>query len=73
MARGNAGAAGNGGSIRLRFDRQLRFASARIRIFGKLGRQNVSHFIGRALLFGFSFRFIGRAVCVAGVRSRGTE
>ena len=55
MARGNAGAAGNGGSIRLRFDRQLRFASARIRIFGKLGRQNVSRFIGRALFNGGSF------------------
>ena len=77
MARGNAGAAGNGGSIRLRLDCQLRFASARIRIFGKLGRQNVSRFIGRALFnggsfvgfdwekIGFGLRFCLRAVVLA--------
>ena len=45
--RGNAGARDS-----LRFDCQLRFVSARIRIFGKLGRQNVSRFIGRALFNG---------------------
>ena len=57
---GNAGAAGNGGQSqsrfqsdgglsRLRFDRQLRFAAARIRIFWKLGRQNERRFVVRAL------------------------
>ena len=45
----------DGGLSRLRFDCQLRFASARIRIFGKLGRHNVSRFIGRALFNGGSF------------------
>ena len=52
------------GSIRLRFDCQRSKcsgdASARIRIFWKLVRKNVR-------------RFIGRAVCVAGVMLRGTD
>ena len=71
----------DGGLSRLRFDRQLRFASARIRIFGKLGRQNVSRFIGRDLfnggsfvgfdwgnrfsILGFGLRFCRRAVVLA--------
>ena len=63
--------------IRLRFDCQLRFASARIRIFGKLGRQNVSRLFGRDLFngggivgfdwekIGFGLRFCRRAVVFA--------
>ena len=35
--------------IRLRFDRQLRFAAARIRSVRELGKQNVHSFIGRAV------------------------
>ena len=42
----------DGGLSRLRFDRQLRFAVARIRSVRELGRQNVSRFIGRALFNG---------------------
>ena len=67
----------DGWFIRLRFDCQLRFAVARIRIFRKLGRQNVSRFIGRDLFnggsfagfdwgkIGFGLRFCLRAVVLA--------
>ena len=52
--------------IRLRLDCQLRLASARIRIFGKLGRQNVSRFIGRALFNGGSFSALTGEIDSAG-------
>ena len=66
----------DGGLSRLRFDRQLRFAVARIRSVRELGRQNVSRFIGRALFNGggivrfdwgnrFSWSFCRRAVVFA--------
>ena len=67
----------DGGLSRLRFDRQLRFAVARIRSVRELGRQNVSRFIGRALFnggsfvgfdwekIGFGLRFCLRAVVLA--------
>ena len=53
-------ARGNAGIIDCGFSTvSVRFASARIRIFWKLVRKNAS-------------RFIGRAVCVAGVMLRCT-
>ena len=66
------GADGNGGSIRLRFDRQLRFAVALIRSVRELGRQNVRRFIGRALLNGGGIvRFDwGKRLLTLGIGSR---
>ena len=60
-ARGNAGRSDCVSTVSVQSVRvRLRFASARIRIFWKLVRKNVR-------------RFIGRAVCVASVMSRGTD